>query len=170
MINRKTFTYWVRRSIMRRVQNCFPQLGTESLGRETKRISGMTKKVLAFAAVGEAATGVALVILPSLVGWLLLGTELSGVSIPIARVAGFALIALGLACWPGSHAGSTLTRALRAMLCYSLFATLYLGYVGVRGEWVGVLLWPAVALHAVLTLLLARAWLKDQQSKKGVRS
>ena len=46
------------------------------------------KKVLIFAAVAEAATGLALLIVPSLVGQLLLGEELTGVAIPVARVAG----------------------------------------------------------------------------------
>ena len=40
------------------------------------------------------------------------------------------------------------------MLTYSLLVTLYLLYLGIRGEWVGPLLWPAVAVHAVLTMLL----------------
>ena len=56
------------------------------------------KKVLTFAAVAEAATGAALLIVPSLVGRLLLGAELTGVSIPLARVTGIALIALGVGC------------------------------------------------------------------------
>ena len=59
------------------------------------------KWVLIFAAVGEAGTGLALLIVPSLVGRLLLGEELTGIAIPVARVAGIALIALGVACWPG---------------------------------------------------------------------
>jgi hypothetical protein len=96
---------------------------------------------------------------------LLLGAELVGVTIPVARVAGIALIALGLACWPGSEATGTPTRALRAMLCYSLLITLYFAYLGIRGEWVGVLLWPAVVVHAILTILLVRAWLKDRQAR-----
>jgi hypothetical protein len=122
------------------------------------------KRVLVLAAVSEAATGLALLVVPSLVGWLLLGNELSGVSIPVARVAGIALIALGLACWPGNDAESSPSRALRAMFFYSLLATLYLAYLGIGGEWVGLLLWPAVAVHAILTILLVRAWLKDRQS------
>ena len=124
-----------------------------------------SKRVLVLAAVSEAATGVALIIVPSLVGRLLLGAELIGVTIPVARVAGIALIALGLACWPGKEATGTPTRALRAMLCYSLLITLYLAYLGIRGEWVGVLLWPAVVVHAILTILLVRAWLKDRQAR-----
>jgi hypothetical protein len=59
------------------------------------------KKALIVAAVCEAATGLALLIAPSLVGQLLLGEELTGVAIPVARVTGIALIAFGIACWPG---------------------------------------------------------------------
>ena len=48
------------------------------------------KKVLVVAAVAEAATGMALLIVPSLVGQLLLGENLTGLAIPVARVAGIA--------------------------------------------------------------------------------
>ena len=44
------------------------------------------------------------------------------------------------------------------MLTYNLLVTLYLVYLGVRGEWVGRLLWPAAALHIVVTVFLVRAW------------
>jgi len=114
------------------------------------------KKLLALAAVGEAATGVALLTVPSLVGRLLLGVELTGVALPVARVAGIALIALGVACWPGPP--------LVGMLTYSTLVTLYLAYLGIGGVWVGSLLWPAVVVHAMLTFLLARAWLKGQRA------
>ena len=109
------------------------------------------KKLLTVAAVAEAATGLALIVIASLVGRLLLGAELTGVSIPVARVTGIALIALGVSCWPGS-------TALCGMLTYSALVTLYLAYLGLAGEFTGVLLWPAIVLHGVLTLLLARAW------------
>jgi hypothetical protein len=112
----------------------------------------MKTRVLALAAIAEAATGLALLVVPSLVGRLLLGAELTGVALPVARVLGIALIALGVACWPGPP--------LIGMLTYSVLAMSYLIYIGIRGEWVGLLLWPAVVLHAVLTLLLARAWFK----------
>jgi hypothetical protein len=111
------------------------------------------KKLLTLAAVVEEATGVALLIAPSLVGRLLLGAELAGASIPVARVTGIALIALGVSCFPRMERGR-LGQALIGMLTYSLLVTLYLLYLGVRGEWVGPLLWPAAAVHAVLTMLL----------------
>ena len=103
-----------------------------------------------FAALAEAATGLAFLIVPSLIGWLLLGQELTGVAIPVARVLGIALIALGVACWPDAP--------LAGMLIYGAAVTLYLAYLGFAGGFVGVLLWPAVALHAGLTTLLGRAW------------
>jgi hypothetical protein len=78
------------------------------------------KKVLMFAAVGEAATGLALLIVPSFVAQLLLGEGLDGVAIPVARVAGIALIALGIACWPGPP--------VVGMLTYSAAVMLYLAY------------------------------------------
>ena len=53
------------------------------------------KRALIFAAVGEAGTGLALLIVPSLVGRLLFGEDLTGIAIPVARVAGIALISLG---------------------------------------------------------------------------
>ena len=115
------------------------------------------KRVLIFAAVGEAATGVALLIVPSLVGWLLLGEELTGIAIPVARVAGIALIALGVACWPGPPRVG--------MLTYSLAVTLYLTYLGFAGGLGGILLWPAVILHLILTALLTRASISDKETK-----
>jgi hypothetical protein len=103
-------------------------------------------KALIFAAVGEAATGLALLVAPSLVGLLLFGEELTGVAIPTARVAGIALIALAIACWRGSP--------LIGMWTYSGAVTLYLAYVGFAGVLSGVLLWPAVVLHVILTAFL----------------
>ena len=113
------------------------------------------KKVLTFAAVVEAATGLALIIVPSLIGRLLFGAEFTGVANPAARVTGIALLALGVGCWPGS-------TAFCGMLTYSALATLYLLYLGIRGEWVGPLLWPVIALHGILAVLLARPWFQSR--------
>jgi hypothetical protein len=90
----------------------------------------------------------ALLIVPSLVGQLLLGEQLAGVAIPVARVAGIALIALGIACCPGPP--------LVGMWTYCASVTLYLAYLGFAGGLSGVLLWPAVVLHMILTALLTR--------------
>ena len=107
-------------------------------------------RALVIAAVAEVATGVALLLVPSLVGQLLLGTEMTGIALTVARLTGIALIALGIACWPGTP--------LIGMLIYSAGATAYLAYIGAVGGSTGILLWPAVVLHATLTALLARAY------------
>ena len=106
------------------------------------------RRLLALAAVGEIATGLALLVVPSLVGQLLLGEQLAGVAILVARVAGIALIGLGIACWPGTP--------LIGMLVYSTAVALYLAYVGFAGGAGGLLLWPAVVLHLVLAAFLIR--------------
>ena len=119
-------------------------------------------KLLAIAATAEAATGLALLVVPSPVGRLLLGADLAGVAIPVARVTGIALIALGIACWP-------VTTPLCGMLTYNALATAFFAYLGIRGSWAGPLLWPAFALHAVMAIFLGRAWFmrpkKDGENK-----
>jgi len=124
------------------------------------------KKVLALTAAIEAATGLALMVHPALVVRLLLGADVFGAGLALGRVAGFALLALGLGCWPSGEVPGGLALALRAMLTYSLLVTIYLIYLGIGGELVGSLLWPAVAIHAVLTFLLASAWVKSRQARE----
>ena len=51
------------------------------------------------------------------------------------------------------------------MLTYSAAVTLYLAYVGLVGVFAGILLWPAVVLHAILTALLARAATSDKENE-----
>ena len=104
--------------------------------------------VLTVAAIAEALTGAALLADPSMVSQLLLGSGLAGVAVPVARVAGIALIGLGVACWPGPP--------LLGMLAYGAGVATYLGWLGLWGEASGVLLWPAIALHLILTALMLR--------------
>ena|SRR5271167_3065311 len=115
----------------------------------------MTTRTLArLSATIEAATGVALIAVPDLVARVLLGVGLSDSGVAVARIAGFGLLALGLASWP--TAGDATPSTVRALFAYNLLAALYLGYLRVSGEFVAFLLWPACALHAVVALLLAR--------------
>jgi hypothetical protein len=125
------------------------------------------KKLLGLAAILEAATGLALAIQPSLVAQLLFGDGVSGAGRALARVAGFALLALGVACWPSREAGSGIARSARAMLTYSLPVTIYLVYLGIVTHLTGMLLWPGVVVHAVWMLLLIVAWRHDRQRPGG---
>ena len=114
--------------------------------------------IVVVAAVEAAATSLVLILSPSLFGWLILGAELSEAGQALGRLTGIALLAFGLACWPAPAAANQATSAVRALLIYNLLATIYLLYLGVGGKLVGTLLWPAVALHAILTILVTRVW------------
>ena len=112
------------------------------------------KRFLILTAIIEAATGLALIALPAIVVWLLLGAEISGASIPLGRVAGAALLALGVACWLArddtqSH---TARGLIVAMLMYNIPATAVLAFAGIALGLHGVLLWPAVVLHAAMAV------------------
>ena len=116
------------------------------------------RTLLALAAAAEAITGVALIASPPLVARLLWNAEVSPSGLAFARVCGVALLSLGWACWPSRDNA----RAAAAMLLYSLLSTLYLGYLGILGEFAGPLLWPAVSYHALMAVLLAWAWTKER--------
>ena len=107
------------------------------------------KKVLILAAVSEGATGLVLLVYPLAVVRLLFGAEITGAGIVMSRLAGIALIGLGAACWPSIDT----RRAFYGMLTFGTLAMLYLAYIGITGL-AGILLWPAVAAHAVISALL----------------
>ena len=111
-------------------------------------------QALKIAAILEMALGVMLVIDPALVVRLLLGEGVSGAAAVLGRIAGLGFLSLGIACWP---VGDTSIRSssFRAIFLYNMLVAAYLGVVGVRGQWVGWMLWPAVALHVSMSIILA---------------
>ena len=112
------------------------------------------KRLLILTALIEAATGLALLAVPAVVVRLLLGAEISGASIPLGRVAGAALLALGVACWLAR--GDTQNLAARglvaAMTIYNLGAVAVFTVAGLGSKLAGIALWPAVILHAAMTV------------------
>src|SRR6267154_3126005 len=114
----------------------------------------MMKRFLTLTAIIEAATGLALIAVPAIVVRLLLGAEISGASIPLGRVAGAALLALGVACWLArDDTQSRATRGLAvAMLIYNIAATAFLAFAGIGLGLHGVALWPVVVLHAAMAV------------------
>ena len=115
-------------------------------------------RLLKLTAIIEAATGLGLIAVPAIVVRLLLDAEMSGATIPLGRVAGVALLALGVACWLARD--DTQTRAARglvsAMVLYNLGAVIILGSAGLGSQSVGIALWPAVILHAVMAAWCVR--------------
>jgi len=112
-------------------------------------------RLLKLTAIIEAATGLGLMAVPSVVARLLLGSPLdTSAAVMLGRIAGAALLALGVACWLARD--DTQSRAARglvvAMLMYNLFATAVLAFAGIGLGLHGVALWPAVVLHAVMAI------------------
>src|SRR5208282_738664 len=106
-------------------------------------------------ALTELGAGLALLSFPSAAVTLLLGAPLEApAALTVARVAGAALLTLGAAFWLAR--GDTRSRAARgmvaAMVLYNLGAAIILGAAGIRSQPVGLVLWPAVVLHAAMTI------------------
>jgi hypothetical protein len=112
------------------------------------------KQLLTATAAIEVGAGLALLVAPSVVVLLLLGADVSGAAIPLGRVAGAALLALGVACWLArGDARSRATGGLvTAMSLYNLGAVVVLGAAGIQSQTVGIVLWPAVLLHAAMAI------------------
>jgi Ca2+/Na+ antiporter len=91
--------------------------------------------------------------------------DLAGAATLLGRCFGIALVALGLACWPSRQGTESDAPAFRGMLIYNVLIALYLAWLGTAGHLAGLLLWPVVALHAVVTLLLVRAWRNERQTR-----
>ena len=103
----------------------------------------------------ETSIGLTLLLSPSVVAGLLLGATLDApAALIVGRVAGAALLSLGGACWLARDDGSS--RAVRGliamMLPYNSAAGAVLADAGARAGLVGVLMWPAVALHVGLAV------------------
>jgi hypothetical protein len=125
------------------------------------------KKLVIVSATIELATGLALIADPGLVVLVLLGTDLSGGGTALGRVAGVALLALGMACWP--RADDATAQITWALFTYNFLVAIYLIYLRTDGGFVSYLLWPACVLHALLALLLARTLFTRLGAAKGSR-
>jgi len=111
--------------------------------------------VFVVTAVLEVGAGVALMGAPSVTVALLLGSPLdTSTSVALGRLAGAALLALGVANWLARH--DQASRAARglvgAMVVYNLGAAVVLGTAGLRSPAAGPALWLTVVLHAAMTV------------------
>jgi hypothetical protein len=111
--------------------------------------------LLIVTAVLEGAIGLLLLVAPARPIVILLGVEGVGAdAIAMSRIAGAALLALGAACWLARNDDGTRaqTGLLTGVLIYDAAVAVALVFIGTVSQMAGVLLWPAVALHSVLTV------------------
>jgi hypothetical protein len=114
-------------------------------------------------AVIELGAGLALLCCPSATVALLVGAPLEApAALTVARVGGAGLLALGVACWLAR--GDTQSRAARglvaAMALYDVATVAVLAFAGIGFGLHGVGLWPAVVLHAAMTVWCIRCLLR----------
>lgn len=113
------------------------------------------KKLLITTAILESATGLGLLASPALLATLLLGGGLdTPAALTVARVAGVALLAIGLACWLARSDGAS--RAARGLvtglLLYNLGAGALFAQAGLSLQPAGVGVWGVVAIHTMLAI------------------
>src|SRR3972149_1801250 len=112
-----------------------------------------TRVLLIMTALLETVTGVALLTSPSVPASLLLGASLDSTpGLTVARVAGAALLSLGLACWLARDDGQGQAgrAVVTAMLVYNVAVAAVLAHASLGLSVTGALLWPAVGLHTAL--------------------
>jgi hypothetical protein len=113
------------------------------------------KLFLSVTAFVEIPTGLCLLILPAVPLALLLGIDHAPEdALFVGRLAGAALLAIGVASWIARNDSRTPAELglLTGILVYNTTATLLLAHAGAALKMVGVLLLPAVGLHAILAV------------------
>ncbi|MDZ4688267.1 MAG: hypothetical protein SH850_24605 [Planctomycetaceae bacterium] len=111
------------------------------------------KALFSVTAAIEVGIGLALLVSPAVPVSLLFGTGLTTpVAFVVARVAGAALLSLGIACWLARHDESSraATGLVAAMLVYNVAALALLVSAVVGSGLRGVGLWPGVILHLAM--------------------
>ena len=113
------------------------------------------KTLLIVTAVLEAATGLGLALAPALTVFMLFGAPLDApAGLLVGRVAGAALLALGLACWlaqPDEQSRAA-QGLVTAMLFYNIAAVTAFVYAGIGLGLSGSGIWPAALVHTALAV------------------
>ena len=121
-------------------------------------IASNPKQLLSVTGAAETATGLVLAVASSLLVELLLGAVPgTAAGITVSRVAGVAILALGVACWLARQdaAGRAARGLIAAMLVYNAAVAAILVLVWTNQGLSGVALWPVVLAHAVLVVWCA---------------
>jgi hypothetical protein len=137
-------------------------------GAEMRGTTGPNRKsLLSITGVLEAATGLALLVMPSVVIELLLGAAPgTPVGVTVSRVVGAAMLALGVACWLAREDAAS--RAAKGLVAAMLLYNVAVVAVLVLARLFGIAFWPVVLGHAGLAVWcivgLSTPTLEDKRS------
>lgn len=97
--------------------------------------------------------GVIFLTAPDFPCMLLFAAKPEGAGMALARWAGAAMVALGIACMPSTASGSRRGTVL-GLLVFNLGVTILFTWVGVTNPVHGFLLWPTAILHGLIAAAL----------------
>jgi hypothetical protein len=120
-----------------------------------KMTTGRRDMLLSIFAVAEGATGLALLVVPTVVVTLLFGSRVEAPEVPvIGRICGAALLAVAAASWGARNDSRRhgLLELLLGMTFYNCLATGIFVYTALVLKIVGILLWPASIFHAAISM------------------
>jgi hypothetical protein len=110
------------------------------------------RAVVMTAAWLEIVVGAIILAAPGLPSRLLFGAEPVGAGMPLARFAGVALIGLGIACQPSERESAQ--SSVLGLFVFNLGVAILFTWVALGTAFRGVLLWPAILLHAVIAAFI----------------
>ncbi|SRR6266516_1116181 len=133
-------------------------------------IAPNSKPLLSVMGAAEAATGLVLAVAPALLVELLLGAAPgTAAGVTVSRVAGVAMLTLGVACWLAREdaAGRAAKGLVAAMLLYNVAVVVILVLAWTSQGLSGVALWPVVLAHAGLAVWCVAALSAGNEEKRS---
>lgn len=127
------------------------------------------KTVLTITAILESGTGLVLIAVPSLLTQILFDVILeTPAALAVVRIAGAALVSLGLACWLARNQIQSIAAKglVIAMFLYNTVIALVLAYSAISSGLSGFGLWPAVLIHLSFGIWCVMSLLNKSVQKK----
>jgi hypothetical protein len=145
-------------------------MGSTNRGRLTRAVTDgrATRVVMRLGVAIELVIGLTLLVIPGVVIRTLIGADGGTTSTIVGRVLGGALVALGIAGASGRIRMPERPIVL-AYVVYNVSTATILAAASVAGTASGILLWPVVAVHALLALVLLGGLLLKAPSRTASR-
>jgi len=127
------------------------------------------KKIFILTALIESVTGLILLISPSFLTFVLLGSSPdSNAGLLLGRIAGTALLSLGIACWLArkDEKSEAVKGIAAALLLYNIVVAALLTYAGLSSGQSKLSLWLVVVVHLFLAIWLIKIFMDGNHAIK----